>query len=124
MSNIQLVKNFIADSALPAFSIASFGSADGHSTVSTGPTVVLLGITTDIPAAIGDRSDLIVEGLADVTYGGTVTRGDFLTSDASGRAVTAAPAAGVNNFVIGMAFVSGVLGDVGSCILSQGKIQG
>jgi hypothetical protein len=48
----------------------------------------------------------------------------MLTTDSSGRAVTAAPAAGVNNGVIGVAFVSGVLGDIGSVILSQGRIQG
>ena len=125
MSNIKLVKNFIADSAIPAFSIAAFSTVDWHSTQAVSPTAsALLGVTTDIAAAIGDRSDVIVEGLADVVFGGTVTRGDYLTSDASGRAVTAAPAAGVNNFVIGMAMASGVVGDIGQCLLSQGKIQG
>ncbi len=43
---------------------------------------------------------------------------------ASGRAVTAAPAGGVNNRVIGIAMVSGVVGDIGQMIVSQGSVQG
>ena len=123
MSNILLVKNNIADGVIAACTIVKF-SADAHVVQAAAVSDSLVGVTTDIPAAIGDRCDVIVHGLADVLYGGTVTRGDMLTTDSSGRAVTAAPAAGVNNVVIGMAFVSGVVGDIGAVILSQGKIQG
>ncbi len=48
----------------------------------------------------------------------------MVTTDSLGRAVTAVPAAGVNNSVVGMAYVSGVLGDIGSVIISQGRVQG
>ena len=124
MSNIVLVKNQIADAVINAFSIVKFGTTDGHIVPAAAVSDSLVGVSTDIAAAIGDRADVIVHGLADVLYGGTVTRGDLLTSDASGRAVTAAPAAGVNNVVIGVAFVSGVVGDIGAVIISQGKVQG
>jgi len=123
MSNILLVKNNIADGVIAANTIVKF-SADAHVVQAAAVTDSLIGITTDIPAALNDRCDVIVHGLADVLYGGTVTRGDMLTTDASGRAVTAAPAAGVNNVVIGIAFVSGVVGDIGAVVLSQGKVQG
>ncbi|EHN77499.1 hypothetical protein SMCF_2974, partial [Streptomyces coelicoflavus ZG0656] len=54
-----------------------------------------------------------------VEYGGPVTRGARLTSDAEGRAVAAAPAAGQTVEIIGRAMVSGVLGDFGKANLSR-----
>src|SRR6266704_4296307 len=84
----------------------------------------LLGVSTDIAAAINERCDIILAGSATILFGGPVARGDLLTSDASGRAVTAAPAGGVNNRIIGIAMVSGVVGDIGQMIVSQGSAQG
>ena len=84
----------------------------------------LTGVSTDISSAINERCDVILGGIADVLYGGVVTRGDLLTSDASGRAVVAAPVAGANNRIIGFALVSGVLNDVGSVDISQSMMQG
>ena len=75
-------------------------------------------------AAIGKRVRLRIYGVSEVEYGGTVTQGDQLTSDANGKAVAAAPAAGVNNRTIGIAAVSGVTGDIGSVTLYPGQIQG
>jgi|SRR5450830_49633 len=124
MSNISLAKSFKAEGAIPAFTIFKSGSVDGNILASAGPTDRLLGVTTDIAAAINERCDGILSGVADVLYGGAVTRGDQLTADASGRAVTAAPAAGVNNRIIGMALVSGVLGDVGQCTIFPSMLQG
>ena len=124
MSNLLLVRNFKAQAAIPAFTIAVLGSADGQVLASTAATDKLFGITTDIAAAINERCDVMVQGIADVLYGGTVTRGDPLTSDASGRAVSAAPGVGINNRIIGEALVSGVVGDIGQCIISQSVMQG
>ena len=124
MSNFSLCKNYTAGAAIPAWTIVKNGAVDYSCLAAAAVTDSLLGVTTEIPAATGERCDVLLQGLADVIYGGTVTRGDFLTTDSLGRAVTANPAAGVNNWIIGMAFVSGVLGDIGSVILSQGKIQG
>lgn len=124
MSNTTLVRNFKAEAAVPAFTIVKHGTADGQ--VLSGAAVAdkLFGVSTDIAAAIGERCDVIVYGIADILYGGAVARGDLLTSDASGRAVTAAPAAGVNNRIIGVAVVSGVAGDVGQAAISQSMMQG
>jgi hypothetical protein len=63
-------------------------------------------------------------GLADVTAGGTVTRGAPLTSDATGRAVVAAPAAGSNVRLIGFARQAAVVGDVFEIVVSPGLMQG
>lgn len=124
MSNLGIARSFNAEGAIPAFSLVKLGTADGQVVAASAVTDAIIGVTTDIPAAIGERVDVILEGVPDVLYGGTVTRGDWLTTDASARAVTAAPVAGTNNNVIGRALVSGVVGDVGSAVLSINRIQG
>lgn len=124
MSNPSTVRNFTAEAAATKYRIVKPGTADGQILQAAGPSDKLIGITTDIDAALGERCDVILGGIADVEYGGAVTRGDPLTSDASGRAVTAAPAAGTNNRIIGFALLSGVLGDIGQTAISQGMMQG
>jgi hypothetical protein len=124
MSNILVARNFKAEAAITAFTIVKHGAADGNVLQAAAATDKLIGVTTDVGPAINERTDVILSGIADVLYGGTVARGDLLTSDASGRAVTAAPAAGVNNRIIGFALVSGVVGDVGSVCLEAGSVQG
>lgn len=124
MSNQVLVKNFKAEGAIAAFTIVKAGSADGQVLAAAAVADKLIGVTTDIAAAINERCDVMVVGIADVLYGAAVTRGDLLTTDASGRAVTAAPGAGVNNRVIGTALVSGVLGDVGQVNIAPSMMQG
>lgn len=124
MSNAVIARNFKAEAAIAAFALVKHGTADGNIVAASAVGDAIIGVTTDIPAAINERSDVILSGVADVLYGGAVTRGDWLTSDASGRAVAAAPGAGINNNVIGRALVSGIIGDVGSCIISTSRIQG
>lgn len=124
MSNVILARNFKAEAAIPAFTLVKPGAADGNVLAAAAVGDAIIGVTTDIPAALGERTDVILTGVADVVYGGPVVRGDWLTADALGRAVTAAPAAGANNNVIGRALVSGVLGDVGSVTLACNRIQG
>ncbi|MEW6314136.1 MAG: capsid cement protein [Pseudomonadota bacterium] len=124
MSNPSLIRNFKAEAAVAAYTIVKPGTADGQVLAAAAVSDKSIGITTDIAAAINERCDVILSGVADVLYGGTVTRGDLLTADASGRAVTAAPAAGANNRIIGIALVSGVVGDVGQIEISQGMLQG
>ncbi|MGH8568782.1 MAG: DUF2190 domain-containing protein, partial [Gammaproteobacteria bacterium] len=70
------------------------------------------------------RVECALAGTAEVEYGGTVTRGGLLTADSVGRAIAAAPAAGVNNRIIGIALVSGVISDIGLVQLAPGQIQG
>ncbi len=124
MSNILLAKNYRATAAVGACLIAKLGANDGEALGAAASTDLLIGITTDIAAASGERFDVIRGGLADVVYGGTVTRGQKLTSDASSRAIAAAPGAGVNAQIIGIAEVSGVVGDLGQCLIAPSVMQG
>lgn len=109
-----LVIPFRAAGALARRRIVIHGAADGQALQAAGSTALLIGVTTDIASAIGETADVIRNGLADVEYGGTVTRGQFLTSDSVGRAVGVTLPVAAGTFVIGTAEVSGVVGDIGS----------
>jgi ABC-type Fe3+ transport system substrate-binding protein len=120
------IKGYVAGAAMPKRRIAKFGAADGVLLLAAGAaaTEFSIGVTTEVDTLTGEPVDLIRAGLADVEYGGTIVRGAPLTSDATGRAVTAAPAAGTNNRIIGFAEVSGVVGDIGTVYVNPGFMQG
>lgn len=118
------VKAFKAEAAISKRRIVMFGTTDDLITPATGSTSLAIGVTTEIDSAIGEVTDVVMSGLTDVEFGGTVTRGQYLTSDATGRAIAAAPAAGVNASIIGQAMVSAVVGDVGPALITQSRIQG
>lgn len=123
--NPLLTKSYDAEGTIADHTIVKFGAADNGVLAATAATESLVGVT-DAPGDVvsGDRVDVVQGGISDVLYGGTVTRGDLLTADASGRAVTAAPTVGVNNGVIGRAIVSGVVGDIGKVLIVPSQIQG
>lgn len=127
MNNPVLTKSFVAGGTIVPFTLVKFGADDNTVVAAAAVADFLLGVA-DIPhqgnAVTGERVDVVVNGVAEVKYGGTITRGQLLTTDASGYAVAAAPAAGTNNRIIGVALQSGVSGDVGSVLLSQGSVQG
>lgn len=120
------IKTYIAGAAIPKRRIVKFGTSDNAVILGAGAaaTEFLIGVTTEIDAASGEPVDVIRDGIADVEYGGTVVRGGPITADATGRAVAAAPAAGVNNRVIGYAEVSAVVGDIGPVFISPSTLQG
>lgn len=122
--NILLNKNFIAETAVGANLIVKFGSADDKVVLAAAVGDKLMGVSENIAAAIGERCDVVVEGIADVICGGAVTRGDPLTSDANGKGVVAAPAAGTNNRIIGIALASGVLNDIIPVRVCPSMLQG
>lgn len=125
MRNQTFIKNHTADAAIGAYRLVINGAADGNVAQAAGVAAALIGVTDRLAAAVaGDRIDIVRGGIAEVEYGATVARGDPLTSDATGRAVTAAPAAGVNNYILGYAEVSGVVGDIGCVYITAGRIQG
>ncbi|ARU30895.1 hypothetical protein CAP31_03845 [Sulfuriferula sp. AH1] len=124
MSNV-LTKNFVAGAAILAATQVKFGADDNTVVPATGPTDLIIGVTTDIAAALGERVDVQMIGTAYVVAGAAATRGTLATSDASGRAVTAAPAAGVNNNTVGRFLESpSAAGDMVRVLLNPGSVQG
>lgn len=119
-----IIKGYLAGAAIAAYRIVKFDTTDGTVIQSAAATDKSIGVTTEIPAASGETVDVVKTGLTYVEYGGTVARGDLLTADSVGRAVTAAPSAGANVRIIGVAEISGVSGDIGALTIAPSMQQG
>lgn len=124
MSNPLNTKRYTAGAAINKHRIVKFDSSDGVVIQGAAATDLLVGVNESLDAASGEGVDIIHTGIAEIRLGGSVTRGGLVTSDATGQAVAAAPAAGVNNAVIGRALVSGASGDIIPVLLGAGQIQG
>lgn len=69
--------------------------------------------------AAGDMLDVVFGGIAEVDFGGTITRGQRLTANADGKAVAATP----GDYVVGIATVSGADGDLGSMLVALSQVD-
>jgi hypothetical protein len=123
MRNEGLQKTLIAGGTVAANRIVKFGSSDTAVVQAAAATDLLIGVSDNLGAASGEPLDIIMDGIALVVYGGNVTRGQLLTADSDGKAVAAAPAAEGSNRIIGVAMLSGVSGDIGSVLISQGSVS-
>lgn len=119
-----LIKNFRAPAPIAAWTIVKFGASDIDVATAVAAGDASIGVTGELAAAAGERVDVHMSDIADVRYGGNVAAGAPLTSDAQGRAITAAPGAGVKMRTIGFALASGVVGDVSPARIIPGLITG
>lgn len=125
MAKPVLTAAFIAESAVTRCRIVKPGTADGSVIQATAAaTDAQFGIVGALDGEAGKRVDIIVCGIAEVEFGGTVTRGALVCSDANGKAVAAGPTAGNNQRIIGVAMVSAAANDIGDCLLSPSIMQG
>jgi hypothetical protein len=106
------------------FTIGKFGADDDTMSLAAASTDMLAGVFQHATTSGGDEVRVMLDGITKIKLGGTVTRGQPLTSDASGQAVVAAPAAGTNARVIGIAMASGVSGDIITMLISPSVMQG
>jgi hypothetical protein len=114
MKTPGLTKNYTSDAAIAAHCFVKAGSADRYVAQAAASTDAIVGVSDLGCTAAGDRLDVIHGGIALIEYGGTVTRGQALTSDANGKAVSA----GEGDRVGGFAMISGVSGDLGEILLA------
>lgn len=124
MSNPLLFKAFTAGGTIAPYRLVKFSAAE---TVVQSAAVgdFHVGVNTDLTAASGERVEVVTHGIAYVEAGAAVTVGVLVTSDASGRGVAAAPAAGTNNRIIGIAMeAAAAAGDIIRVLLSPGSVQG
>lgn len=124
MSNSKIIETYDAGAAIAAYRIIKHGADDDNVVQAAAVSDAIIGVTNLLGAASGERVDVIEHGVAEVEFGGTVVRGDPLTSDANGKAVKAAPSAGVNNRIVGFAKVSAVSGDIAPIRVAPSQIQG
>lgn len=124
MSNPGLIKNFTAGAAIAAYRIVRLSAAD---TVVQAAAVseAMMGVCMDVAPASGERVDIVMDGIALVEAGAAIALTALVTSDATGRGVAAAPAAGTNNRIIGIPLDAAVAaGDIIRVKLSPGSFQG
>jgi len=120
-----LTKTYDAEAAITKYRIVKFGTDAKEVIMAAANTDQLIGINEAITVAAAGRVDIIRAGFAEVEYGGTVTKGDFLTSDSVGRAIKLTDAMLESGacWSIGVAEESGVVTDVGSCIIQAQKVS-
>lgn len=100
-------KDFVTGATVNALRIVKYGTAPAV-IQGAAATDALLGVTTNTAAAVsGETVDVVMFGEAQVTAGAAVAAGAFLTSDATGRAVTAA----ATNPCIGRALTAAAAAD-------------
>lgn len=125
MSNLLLAKNYTATAAIAARRLVKLGANDGEVQQAAAGTDLVIGVSGELPAALGERCDVSHLGIEYVEAGAAVTRGAQLMSDANGRAITAAAAAGSNVRTAGIALESATaLGDQIRVLLQPGSFQG
>ena len=102
--------------------IVRMGTTDDLVTLATSSTDSPVGISyvegnpTTASTAVGDVITVQMTRIAEVRYGGTVTRGQNLTANSVGRAIAVTSNSGVQT--IGKALTSGVAGDFGYVLLN------
>ena len=124
MSNPLITKQYVAEAAINANRIVKYGTSDEFVVQGAAVGDAIFGVVENVAPALGERCDVVTHGIAEVKLGGTVARGGPITSDATGQGVAAAPAAGVNNRIIGYARQSGISGDVIEVLLAPSTLQG
>jgi len=113
------IKSYSAGAAVNPCRFVKAGAADGAVIQAISGAAMMFGVTEQVVgsgtsnvAASGDMVDVIKDGLVYLELGGTVTRGDVLTSDADGKGVTTVIVAGTPIYYGAIAEVSGVAGDI------------
>ena len=116
-------KKQLAGGVIAQYHILKMGADDNHLIESAAATDQHIGVAQHAAAAAEDDIRVQLDGITNLKLGGTVTRGDRITSDANGKGVTAAPAAGTNNPIVGIAFASGVLDDLIPMLLAPQQLN-
>lgn len=112
--NDELIKTYDAGGAIGEHKIVKAGSAD-RTVVQAVAADVPFGVSGRGAVASGGRVEVIRSGIAKVKYGGNVTRGALLASDANGDAVAAGD--NTTDGIIGIAEISGVDNDIGEVLI-------
>lgn len=116
--------SLVAQSAVAPFLIVKPGTADFSAVPAAAATDLLLGTADSLSKDTGEMVDLDLRPIAEVRLGGPISRGQPITSNAAGKGVVAAPAAGSNVRIIGFAAKSGVGEDVIPYFRALGVMQG
>lgn len=106
------------DLSLKQFYIVAVDTANDSSVIlAAAATDPIVGVLQNKPKAAQAAIYRFI-GTSKVIAGGTITRGDFVTSDANGKAVTTTSS---SNATLGIALMSAVSGDIFEVQLAVGR---
>jgi len=117
-------KTFTAEGTINPYRIVKVGAAEGGVLEATAETEALLGVIGNVTVLIGESVEVIMMGVAKVHIDGTPAIGSFITAATGGKGAAAAPAAGVNNNVIGRILKTAADEEVCDVFLCPGTLQG
>ncbi|MBP6734408.1 MAG: DUF2190 family protein [Chromatiaceae bacterium] len=106
--NPLLDKTFTAAGTISPYRLVKFGGSDTTLLQAAAASDALIGVAGQIGAASGEVLDVTLVGIGEVEAGGSITRGNSVTSDANGKAVAASD----GNVIIGKALMSAASGDI------------
>jgi hypothetical protein len=107
------------------YTLATAAGTDNNTyEMASGPTAAIIGVFQFAPSTDQPQARVMLTGVSLVKINSTVTIMDPITSDANGYGAKAAPASGVNNFIVGIALASGVAGNLIPVLLNPGIMQG
>lgn len=115
----MLALAYAAASAVSPHRWCKFTATDGEVAQASADTDKLMGVSLNEATASGERLEVERMGVVPIEYGGNVAAGDFLTSDAQGRAIVAA----VGDRYGGIAETSGDSGTIGAVFICHGAIS-
>ena len=120
MNNPGLIKNFDAPSAIGVHRIATFNGADFSVQQGSTITQAIAGLTEHGSDNVG-RCDVVMTQTGLVEFGGDVTAGDSLMSDANGKAVAFDKSVPIDDaaiWILGTALESGDDGTIGTTTIN------
>jgi hypothetical protein len=121
----MLIKNYLAGGAIAAFTAVKFSANPGEVVAAAAAADKVIGVTVDVASVSGERVDVLHCGEGKVVAGAAFAAGDLLVANAAGQAIVAAPAAGANNRIIGIAReAAAALGDICEALILPGSTQG
>ena len=115
MQNDVLVKSFKAEGAIAGNRIVTLGVASYSVAAASAVTETLVGVTHNLSAANGEQADVVVAGTPMVKAGAAITKGSYVTTNASGEAI--AVSVGTDR-TIGIALEGASTGDLIPVLLS------
>ncbi len=121
----ELIKNKLQGAAVNPYRFVKAGADDSHYIQAADATAAILGVSDSIATAVlGEGVDLQHGGILEIECGANpVTRGNYLTSDANGKATPANLTAGTTVYHGGIALQSAVAGDIFLMLFAPGVLR-
>ena len=98
----------LAQGAITKYRFVKHGSSDYQIQLAAASSDKIIGVSPQVDSVDNQRVDVVFEGITEITAGGSVARGDLLTSDSTGRAVATTTA---GHRIGGIAQTGGGTGD-------------